>query len=286
MYAAMLNKKLVLAINEAYLVNNKQKKLNQDNYRCPQCNKKVILIMSEQKSAFFKHLVKYTNLMGEKEEHHQAKMLLKSALTAAGFKAEVEIPLAEGQLRADVLASAKLAFEVQCAPLSQQEFNHRHRLYQKIGVKDIWIVGQRHYLKRRLKQRQLIFFRKNKIWGNYYLEINPSKNCFYLKYNVLQEPLTNKIVYQSELFLLDELGIKSFWQYKPVKKSYPLNITAQKLYLRRQITQKTKLGLRIGKMLYERKLTIDDLPDAVFTVWRNPGEDDKVSEFLQKKAPY
>lgn len=36
-------------------------------------------------------------------------------------------------------------------------------------------------------------------------------------------------------------------------------------------------------MLYERKLTIDDLPDAVFTVWRNPGEDDKVSEFLQKK---
>lgn len=178
MYAAMLNKKLVLAVDEACLVNARQKKLNRDNYHCPHCNKKVILVMSEQKAAFFKHLVKYSNLMGEKEEHHQSKMLLKSALTAAGFPAEVEIPLAEGQLRADVLATAKLAFEVQCAPLSQQEFNHRHQLYQKIGVKDIWIVGQRHYLKRRLKRTQLIFFRQNKAWGNYYLEINPQRNRF------------------------------------------------------------------------------------------------------------
>nr|WP_240409220.1 competence protein CoiA family protein [Lactobacillus crispatus] len=214
----MLNKKLVLAVDEACLVNARQKKLNRDNYHCPHCNKKVILVMSEQKAAFFKHLVKYSNLMGEKEEHHQSKMLLKSALTAAGFPAEVEIPLAEGQLRADVLATAKLAFEVQCAPLSQQEFNHRHQLYQKIGVKDIWIVGQRHYLKRRLKRTQLIFFRQNKAWGNYYLEINPQRNRFCLKYNVLEEPVANKLVYQSKSFVLDELGIKEFWSFKPFKK--------------------------------------------------------------------
>lgn len=282
MYAAMLNKKLVLAINEAYLVSIRQKKLNCDNYRCPKCNKKVILIMSEQKSAFFKHLVRYKNLMGEKEEHHQSKMLLKSALTAAGFTAEVEIPLADGQLRADVLASAKLAFEVQCAPLSQREFTHRHRLYQKIGVKDIWIVGQRHYLKRRLKQTQLIFFRQNKVWGNYYLEINPRQNCFCLKYNVLQEPMTNRLVYQRRSFTLDEIGIKAFWHFKPFKKEYLLDVADQRNYLRRQLAQKTKLGLRVGQLLYEHRLTLDDLPDKIFTTWRNPGEKDKISEFLQK----
>ena len=55
MYAAMLDKKLVLAVSEAYLVNSRQKKLNQEIYRCPHCNKKVILIVSEKKSAFFKH---------------------------------------------------------------------------------------------------------------------------------------------------------------------------------------------------------------------------------------
>ena len=89
MYAAMLDKKLVLAVSEAYLVNSRQKKLNQEIYRCPHCNKKVILIVSEKKSAFFKHLTSYTNLMGEKEEHHQSKMLFKAALTAAGFIAAV-----------------------------------------------------------------------------------------------------------------------------------------------------------------------------------------------------
>ena len=56
----MLNKKLVLAVDEACLVNARQKKLNRDNYHCPHCNKKVILVMSEQKAAFFKHLVKYS----------------------------------------------------------------------------------------------------------------------------------------------------------------------------------------------------------------------------------
>ncbi len=46
--------------------------------------------------------------------------------------------------------------------------------------------------------------------------------------------------------------------------------------------QKTKLGLKIGEMLYERKLTLDDLPDKVFATWRNPGERDRVSDFLQR----
>ncbi|XHU92916.1 competence protein [Lactobacillus helveticus] len=282
MYTAMLNKKIVLAVSEANLVNVGRKSLNMDDYRCPHCNKKVILIISEQKAAFFKHLTNYSNAMGEKEEHHQSKMLLKAALTAAGFNAQVEIPLADGQLRADVLASEKLAFEVQCAPLSEAEFTHRHSLYSQIGVTDIWIVGRRHYLKRRLKHTQLIFFRQNKLWGNYYLEINPKKNMFCLKYNILQEQITNHLHYQIKYFALDELDIKTFWHFTPIKKRYFININSQKKYLKKQLAQKTKLGLRIGELLYQKGLTIDDLPDEVFTTWRNPGELDSITKFLQK----
>ena len=282
MYAAMLNKKIVLAVSEANMVNTGQKNLNIDDYRCPHCHKKVILIISEQKAAFFKHLTSYSNAMGEKEEHHQSKMLLKAALTAAGFNAQVEIPLADGQLRADVLASEKLAFEVQCAPLSDTEFRHRHLLYSEIGVTDIWIVGQRHYLKKKLKHTQSIFFRKNKLWGNYYLEINPKKNVFCLKYNVLQEPVTNNLHYQVKYFALDELDMKMFWHFKPIKRDYPININNQKKYLRKQLAQKTKLGLKIGKLLYCKGLTVDSLPDEVFSTWRNPGEVDSVTKFLQK----
>lgn len=285
MYAAILNKKMVLAVSEASLVLSKQKKLNRDNYRCPHCKKKVILIISEKKTAFFKHLIKYNNALGEKEEHHQSKMLLKSALTAAGFNAQVEVPLAQGQLRADVLASEKLAFEVQCAPLSDNEFIHRHSLYEQIGVTDIWIVGQRHYLKTKLKHTQLIFFRRNENWGNYYLEIDPRKNRFCLKYNVLQEPITKKIRYQIRYFALDEIDMSSFWHFKANKRKYRLDADSQKIYLKKQIVQKTKLGLKIGQQLYEHKMSVDDLPERLFSSWRNPGQADLVTHFLQNKKP-
>ena len=49
MYAAILNKKLVLAIKEAEQVNKGFKKLNQDYYTCPSCRKRMILILSEEK---------------------------------------------------------------------------------------------------------------------------------------------------------------------------------------------------------------------------------------------
>ena len=53
MYAAILNKKLVLAIKEAEQVNKGFKKLNQDYYTCPSCRKRMILILSEEKLPFF-----------------------------------------------------------------------------------------------------------------------------------------------------------------------------------------------------------------------------------------
>lgn len=146
MYAAILNKKLVLAINEAEQVSKGLKKLNQDNYTCPSCKHRMILILSEEKTPFFKHFYKVKGT-GEKEEHSQAKNLLCTALKANGIKAETEVSLLEQQLRADVLVENKLAFEVQCAPLSEMEFNHRHGLYKNLHIKDIWIVGKRHYLK-------------------------------------------------------------------------------------------------------------------------------------------
>lgn len=52
MYTAILNEKLVLAVNEVYLINLGHKKINQEIYRCPHCNKKVILVVSQKKSAF------------------------------------------------------------------------------------------------------------------------------------------------------------------------------------------------------------------------------------------
>ena len=146
MYAAILNQKLVLAINEAEQVSKGLKKLNQESYLCPSCRHRMILILSEEKKPFFKHFYQVKGT-GEKEEHLQAKQLLCTALKANGFRADIEVPLLDQQLRADVLVENRLSFEVQCAPLSGAEFAHRHALYKKLQIKDIWIVGKRHYLK-------------------------------------------------------------------------------------------------------------------------------------------
>lgn len=280
LYAAMLDQKLVVARNEAYLVMNGQKKLNYDNYRCPQCNKKVILVISQKKTAFFKHFHNNVSSMGEKEEHHNSKMLLKTALMAAGLNAQVEIPLADGQLRADVLAKSNLAFEVQCAPLSQEEFRHRHNLYEQIQVKDIWVVGKRHYLKRKIKKTQLIFFRKNQLWRTYYLEIDPIRQVLRLKYNVVQEPITQVVYYQIKEFSLDELGMQEFWHYQPKLKTYQLNPMSQRRYLDQQIRQKSNKGMRIAEKLYQKHLTVANLPDKLFSTWRIPGEKSSIEKYL------
>ena len=155
MYAALLNDTLVLAVEEAKLTksNNKVKK----HYFCPHCEREVQLVYKDEQS-YFKHIPSKVNLSGENEEHAQSKRILTQALRAVHFNAQTEVNLANGQLRADILAASNLAFEIQCAPLNKSEFRHRHFLYRQIGVKDIWIVGKRHFLRQNIKNRSSFSF--------------------------------------------------------------------------------------------------------------------------------
>lgn len=280
MYAAFLNKKLVLAVEEAYLVMQGKKQINSEKYRCPNCQKRVILVVSQAKNAFFKHISSLEKQEGEKEEHHQGKILLKTAFTAAGLIAKNEVSLADGNLRADVLVEDKIALEVQCAPLSQEEFTHRHQLYRGIKILDLWIVGKRHYLTDKIKKTQLIFFRENELWGKYYLEIDSKRQILRLKYNVCQAPLSRQIKYQTKEFILDEKGIKALWEFKPKKVNFQFNPLEQKRFLMQQIKRKTELGLKIGELLYFRKMTIDQLPGWLFVQKREVGEVDLISQYF------
>lgn len=284
MYAAILNRKLVLAIKEAEQVNKEFKKLNQDYYTCPSCRKRMILIISEEKLPFFKHFYQVKGT-GEKEEHYQSKQLLCTALKANGINAEVEVPLFDQQLRADVLVENKLAFEVQCAPLSEKEFNHRHSLYEKLSIKDIWIVGQRHYLKNKINRSKEIFLRYSPRWQWYYLEINPFSCVITLKYNILRAALSSEISYEIKHFSLDEKGIANLFTFTPAAKQNikSSSIQDQKIYLQKQITQKSKLGLKIAALLYQLHFSVADIPDKLFLELRGPKEKSPIVVYLQKK---
>lgn len=283
MYAALLKEKLVTAVAEARFVYQRHKQLNAELYRCPHCRQAVILVLSEAKQPFFRHLRQLSPQKGENWEHHESKMLLQSALTAAGFKARCEVELAQGNLRADVLAAADLAFEVQCAPLSQIEYQHRHALYRREKVQDIWVVGKRHYLQKQLKSTQLIFFRQNASWGSYYLEILPAQQRLRLKYNVTQACLSRRLHYQVHSFCLDEYGLQQFWHFHPYMSALPFSWTQERIYLKKQLQTKSKLGQQIGYLLYQKHLTVADLPENLFQKSRRPGGLSPIINFLTKE---
>lgn len=279
MYAALLNDTLVLAVEEAKLTksNNKLKK----HYFCPHCEREVQLVYKDEQS-YFKHIPSKVNLSGENEEHAQSKRILTQALRAVHFNAQTEVNLANGQLRADILAASNLAFEIQCAPLNKSEFRHRHFLYRQIGVKDIWIVGKRHFLRQNIKKSQLIFFRRNNFWREYYLEIDPFKKIIRLKYNVLLEPLTNKVHFQEEKFAISAKGLKKLWHFQPSLHKYHVNPKQQRRYLQMQLVHKSLKGMQIANLLYKKRQTIDDLPPWVFNSFRRINSPDNVSKYLNQ----
>ena len=279
MYAALLNDTLVLAVEEAKLTksNNKVKK----HYFCPHCEREVQLVYKDEQS-YFKHIPSKVNLSGENEEHAQSKTILTQALSAVHFNAQTEVNLANGQLRADILAASNLAFEIQCAPLNKSEFRHRHFLYRQIGVKDIWIVGKRHFLRQNIKKSQLIFFRRNNFWREYYLEIDPFKKIIRLKYNVLLEPLTNKVHFQEEKFAISAKGLKKLWHFQPSLHKYHVNPKQQRRYLQMQLVHKSLKGMQIANLLYKKRQTIDDLPPWVFNSFRRINSPDNVSKYLNQ----
>lgn len=279
LYAAFLNNELVTAREEAVKESTNPKQFARRHYFCPHCKREVQLIV-KKKTAYFKHLPQVINMAGEKDEHAQSKELLKDALQAAKFDAQTEVSLANGRLRADVLASPKLAFEVHCAPLNKSEFMHRHLLYQQIGIKDIWIVGKRHFLQHYLKKTQLIFFRENELWNNYYLEVNPYQRSLRLKYNVKLEPLTDMLHFQTASFSLDSIGLEKLWYFKPRLKKYQIDSSVQKNYLKMQLAHKSIKGLQIGAKLYQKQMTVDELPQWVFSKVRSVNSADNATTYF------
>ncbi|MBA1393458.1 competence protein, partial [Lactobacillus sp. XV13L] len=252
-------------------------------FYCPRCGQKVQLVIKAA-TAYFKHAARVNNSVSEKEEHARSKKFLQSALRGAHFDACLEVSLAGGRLRADVLASPQLAFEVQCAPLGSAEFSHRHALYHKIGVRDIWVVGRRHYLQRSIKKTQLIFFRENRLWRDYYLEINPYREVLTLKYNVKLAPLSETVHCQAAIFALNAAGLARLWHFRPVLKDYRVDPGVQRRYLQQQVVQKSIKGMCIAAKLYENQMTIADLPAWVFSRLRRVHSCDNASFYLKSGA--
>lgn len=130
-----------------------------------------------------------------------------------------------------------------------------------------------------------MFLRYSTKWHWYYLEINPFKCVITLKYNILKAAISSEVKYNIKTFSLDERGMAALFTFIPSDKDgTKLNhIQDQKIYLQKQIIQKSKLGLEIGALLYQLHYSMDDIPDELFLKLREPKEKSPIIRFLQKK---
>lgn len=116
--------------------------------RC--CSSRAIPKVSRLGTRFFAHQSRAACQSGpESPEHLKAKFLIAESARAAGWDACVEEPGCDPDGNtwiADVLCtrgSAKLAFEVQLAPQSPDQYQARQSRYQRSGVRCLWLTKLR-----------------------------------------------------------------------------------------------------------------------------------------------
>ncbi|WP_221800454.1 competence protein CoiA [Oceanobacter mangrovi] len=113
------------------------------------CNAPAIPKTSKNGVQFFAHKVNSCGTGSESEAHIRCKELIVIGARKAGWEAEPEEP-GQDQMGnkwvADVLCSrrsAKVAFEVQLARQSLENFVHRTNRYKNSGVRCLWFVERK-----------------------------------------------------------------------------------------------------------------------------------------------
>ncbi|KRL04796.1 competence protein CoiA [Liquorilactobacillus oeni] len=133
--------------------------LAQENeyYRCPACHTELILKRGNVKVAHFAHKSKLCSFFteGETVEHLNGKIQLTRIFERESALVNLECYLDAIKQRPDLLVQKKieLAVEFQCAPLSVKKMVQRSKGYAQKNIRFIWILGERHRLKKRMTQQ-------------------------------------------------------------------------------------------------------------------------------------
>jgi competence protein CoiA len=119
--------------------------------RCRECGHGVHAKISPRGLRYFAHdpgRPPDCAWLNESLEHHQLKLVLATAVRAAGWHAELEVTGPNGAWRADVLAtsldgSRRVAWEAQLSPITDDDIRYRTTRYQADGVEVCWVSPTR-----------------------------------------------------------------------------------------------------------------------------------------------
>ncbi|UQS81733.1 competence protein CoiA [Bombilactobacillus folatiphilus] len=163
---------------------------------CPDCGKKVQLVVRGQQRPYFRH---QTHHVGNNETvaHFRGKTWLAKWF-APYFDVSLEYVLDEKQ-RIDVYVTdskTQLAIEYQCAMISAEALHNRQQQYWDKGLHPLWIFGEHHHqLNQKVSHLQTILS-FNRQWGYYVLYKLPNEDYLRLYYNFMMHPASKKVYWQ------------------------------------------------------------------------------------------
>lgn len=286
MYAALLENNR--------LINADTKLPRHGNYRCPNCQQPVQLVISGRGRAFFRHCADHSAENAESELHEQGKQRLYQELYQLGVAARLEVSLGTDQeRRADVFWQHHhqcWALEFQCAALSLVELTERHRSYQHLGVREIWLLGSTYWSdqQRPVKAaRHFICYAAN--WGYYLAYWRPQSAQVCLLKHLRYLPPANQLFYQIEW-----LSLPAFIQsvarqrYQPWFDHIPQQplLFDPRLWLGQQLQWPTSTWRAWQDRCYHQGLNLIDLPQILWLPKVLPPTTKQWSVLLQRQLAW
>jgi hypothetical protein len=128
-----------------------------DIFRCPGCNEEVVLKKGDIYEHHFAHRPDSTcNFGGEGPEHDYLKKRLQAWCLKSGYFSDVGVERVFPHNRADIYVETnkgtKIAFEIQCSPLSIATLILRTRAYTELGIYTLWLIPfQSHFIESPMK---------------------------------------------------------------------------------------------------------------------------------------
>ncbi|MFD1412142.1 competence protein CoiA [Lapidilactobacillus gannanensis] len=183
------------------LINAQRDLPRQANYRCPNCQQPVQLVISGRGRPFFRHVAAFETNYAESQLHEQGKLQLYQEMQQLGVAAQTEVILGSDQeRRADVYwqhGRQKWALEFQCAPLSLVELTQRHVSYQSLQVNEIWLLGATYWSAGQVPVKAARhYISYGQYWGYYLAYWQPQRRQVCLLKHLQYRPPASQLYYQ------------------------------------------------------------------------------------------
>ncbi|MGX4645306.1 competence protein CoiA [Holzapfeliella sp. JNUCC 80] len=259
MYAALVNNNLI------YAVNYQPQKV--DKVQCPKCLATVQFLNPNGKKPYFKHLARAIS-NDETVEHQQLKAQVYNSLMPIYSDVSLEKTLPSDKVRPDILIieeKTQIAIEVQCSPLSESIHQDRHHYYRKLGIEDIWLVGEKLHLRQTLAKKQIQFLRYQKNLGFYLIELHLVSHKIKLKYHIMRHDFSTRAHYQLQEFDLDSQGFKQLSLF--IKQPHQL-FNYQKIPIKWHKKQKELETIK--RLAYANGYNLKKLLAECYTSYRQP----------------